>query len=262
MKELGWVVLFMLLMLAIGATQGYPATELMAIGNAIMLRCAAIGLPIELVIAVDSKLVARFDEGRVARAVHNLARNALEAMAEKGGRLTIAAELRDEGLAISIADNGPGIPKEIEDRVFQSFVTLGKRGGTGLGLAIVKKIVDEHGGRIDLQNSSAGARFELVIPQPSRDAGAPSVPGNQTKGMPRRWAKRICLPYFSAVGATSVAMPRRRSAAATRSHSARRSSAGSATRTQVGTGRDTDSAEAPKRMPSMRETPIEMPTPG
>ncbi|HEY3497091.1 MAG TPA: GAF domain-containing sensor histidine kinase [Polyangiaceae bacterium] len=139
------------------------------------LRLEIGGLPIELVISVDSKLVARFDEGRVARAVHNLARNALEAMAEKGGRLTIAAELREDGLAISIADNGPGIPKEIEDRVFQSFVTLGKRGGTGLGLAIVKKIVDEHGGRIELRNSSAGARFELVIPQPSRDAGAASA---------------------------------------------------------------------------------------
>jgi signal transduction histidine kinase len=133
------------------------------------LRLEIAGQPIELVIAVDSKLVARFDEGRVARAVHNLARNAIEAMAEKGGTLTIAAELCENELVLSIADTGPGIPKEIEDRLFQSFVTAGKRGGTGLGLAIVKKIVDEHGGRIGLQSSSEGARFELLFPQPSRD---------------------------------------------------------------------------------------------
>jgi K+-sensing histidine kinase KdpD len=143
------------------------------------LRLEIGGAPIELVIAVDSKLVARFDEGRVARAVHNLARNAIEAMLDKGGRLTIAAELREEGLVLTIADTGPGIPKEIEDRLFQSFVTLGKRGGTGLGLAIVKKIVEEHGGSILVSSSSAGARFELVIPQPSRDPnhqpGAPDA---------------------------------------------------------------------------------------
>jgi signal transduction histidine kinase len=136
------------------------------------LRLEIGGMPIQLEVRVDSKLVARFDEGRVARAVHNLARNAIEAMAEKGGTLTISAELREDGLALSIADTGPGIPKEIEDRVFQSFFTAGKRGGTGLGLAIVKKIVDEHGGRITLSSSSAGTRFELVIPQSSRDPSA------------------------------------------------------------------------------------------
>jgi signal transduction histidine kinase len=139
------------------------------------LRLEIGGAPIELETRVDSKLVARFDEGRVARAVHNLARNALEAMTEKGGKLTIEGELRDDWLVLVIADTGPGIPKEIEDRLFQSFVTAGKRGGTGLGLAIVKKIVDEHGGRITLTSSSAGARFELLIPQPNRNPSADST---------------------------------------------------------------------------------------
>jgi hypothetical protein len=49
MNELGWVVLFVLLMLAVGASQVYPATEVMAVGNGVMLRCAAIGLPLEAV---------------------------------------------------------------------------------------------------------------------------------------------------------------------------------------------------------------------
>jgi signal transduction histidine kinase len=120
--------------------------------------------PVELVTEVDSKLVARFDEGRVARALHNLARNALEAMGERGGRLTLGAALSGQELVLTIADTGPGIPKEIEGRMFQSFVTAGKRGGTGLGLAIVKKIVEEHGGRIAVQTSSAGTTFELSFP--------------------------------------------------------------------------------------------------
>jgi signal transduction histidine kinase/putative methionine-R-sulfoxide reductase with GAF domain len=125
-----------------------------------------IGLqPVELEVRVDSKLVARFDEGRVARALHNLARNALEAMGERGGRLTLGAALVGGELVVTVSDTGPGIPKEIESRIFQSFVTLGKHGGTGLGLAIVKKIVEEHGGRIEVRSSSAGATFELRFPQ-------------------------------------------------------------------------------------------------
>jgi signal transduction histidine kinase len=77
---------------------------------------------------------------------------------------------------ITVSDTGPGIPKEIEDRLFQSFVTAGKRGGTGLGLAIVKKIVDEHGGRIEVRSSSAGATFELTFPQ-SREKDGVSASG-------------------------------------------------------------------------------------
>jgi signal transduction histidine kinase len=67
---------------------------------------------------------------------------------------------------MSFSDTGPGIPKEIEHRLFQSFVTSGKRGGTGLGLAIVKKIVDEHGGTITVQSTSRGATFKMRLPQP------------------------------------------------------------------------------------------------
>ncbi len=130
--------------------------------------------PVELVVEVDSKLVARFDEGRAARALHNLARNALEAMGERGGRLTLGAKLEGSELVIVVGDTGPGIPKEIEGRLFQSFVTAGKRGGTGLGLAIVKKIVEEHGGRIAVRSSSAGTTFALTFPQ-QREKDAPAA---------------------------------------------------------------------------------------
>jgi signal transduction histidine kinase len=139
------------------------------------------GPPIELKMQVDSKLVARFDEARVARAIHNLARNAIEAMRDKGGTLGIVAEPSGANLTISVSDTGPGIPKEIEGRLFQSFVTAGKKGGTGLGLAIVKKIAEEHGGRVDLDSSKAGARFTLVLPQ-GRPASAEPPAGEPSHG--------------------------------------------------------------------------------
>jgi signal transduction histidine kinase len=124
------------------------------------------GRAIELEVDVDTKAVARFDETRVARAIHNLTRNAIEAMAERGGKLTLRGGIDGKDLVIAVSDTGPGVPTEIEGRLFQSFVTAGKKGGTGLGLAIVKKIVDEHGGTIAVDSSKSGTTFELRLPQP------------------------------------------------------------------------------------------------
>ncbi len=123
------------------------------------------GRAIDVEMDVDNKLVARFDEARVARAVHNLCRNAIEAMAERGGVLRIEARMDQDELLIAVSDTGPGIPEEVRGRLFQSFVTAGKRGGTGLGLAIVKKTMDEHGGRVEVSSGPTGACFELRFPQ-------------------------------------------------------------------------------------------------
>jgi signal transduction histidine kinase len=124
---------------------------------------------IELVVDVQDRGTARFDEGKMLRVINNLARNAAEAMGERGGKFVIKVtrDKSDRALVVSFSDTGPGIPKEIEHRLFQSFVTSGKQGGTGLGLAIVKKIVDEHGGTISVQSSSRGATFKLRLPQPA-----------------------------------------------------------------------------------------------
>lgn len=141
------------------------------------------GHPVELEVTADAKVVARFDEGRVARAIFNLCRNAIEAMHERGGVLRVAAGMDSGDLVIVVSDTGPGIPAEIEGRLFQSFVTAGKQGGTGLGLAIVKKIVEEHGGSIAVSSSETGARFEMRFPQPEpKDARPSSEPPAETRG--------------------------------------------------------------------------------
>lgn len=124
---------------------------------------------VELVIDVHERGTARFDEGKMLRVVHNLARNAAEAMGDRGGKFVVKVtrDKQDGALVVTFSDTGPGIPKHIEHRLFQSFVTSGKKGGTGLGLAIVKKIAEEHGGTIAASSSSRGATFKLRIPQPS-----------------------------------------------------------------------------------------------
>jgi signal transduction histidine kinase len=127
---------------------------------------------VQLVVDVQERGTARFDEGKMLRVVHNLARNAAEAMNDKGGKFVIkVTRAKEDGtLVVTFSDTGPGVPRDIEHRLFQSFVSSGKRGGTGLGLAIVKKIAEEHGGTIELTSSSRGAIFKLRLPQPAPKA--------------------------------------------------------------------------------------------
>jgi len=127
---------------------------------------------VELVLDLADRTTARFDQNKITRAVHNLVRNAVEAIGPKGGRVTLrvargapAGPSKKGDLVIEVSDTGPGIPKQIEGRLFESFVTAGKKGGTGLGLAIVKKIVSEHGGSVGVASAPSGSAFTLVLPQ-------------------------------------------------------------------------------------------------
>lgn len=134
------------------------------------------GTGIELALELEDRTTARFDEAKLTRVLHNLARNAIEAMAPSGrGTLRIRVAKEGDDLVLSVSDTGPGIPREVQDRLFQSFVTLGKRGGTGLGLPIVKKIVDEHQGTIAVVSSGEGATFTVRIPQGPKPR--PAAPG-------------------------------------------------------------------------------------
>ncbi len=141
---------------------------------AVELRGELAGSKVELVLDLEDRTTARFDQNKITRAVHNLVRNAVEAMGQKGGTITLrvgrrppdpARASKKGDLFLTIADTGPGIPKEIEGRLFESFVTAGKKSGTGLGLAIVKKIASEHGGSVSVESSSSGTQFTLILPQ-------------------------------------------------------------------------------------------------
>jgi signal transduction histidine kinase len=120
--------------------------------------------------------VAHFDELKVMRAIHNLARNAAQAMAETpNGSLTMIVESDEENLFLRFRDTGPGIPEEVQPRLFQAFATSGKVDGTGLGLAMVKKIIDEHGGKVLWESKvGVGTTFTLVLPLERRALPQPA----------------------------------------------------------------------------------------
>ncbi len=135
--------------------------------------------PVELALHMKDRGTVRFDEAKITRAMHNLGRNAIEAMGDKGGKLTITVDQKPGELLVSVGDTGPGIPAQVEERLFQSFVTVGKASGTGLGLAIVKKIAEDHGGTIECASTERGATFTLRIPQ---DAANPALKRMPTSG--------------------------------------------------------------------------------
>lgn len=127
------------------------------------------GTDVKLSVELGDSGTAFFDESKIARALHNLARNAIEAMDPQGGTLTLGCLSDAETLTLTVADTGGGVPKAIRTKLFEPFVTSGKKLGTGLGLSIVKSIVAEHGGDVDVETSKRGTVFTIVLPQ----AGAP-----------------------------------------------------------------------------------------
>ena len=109
--------------------------------------------------------VGWFDSNRLERAVANLVLNACEAVSPDLGLVVITTTANQAYFQIGVWDNGPGIPPEIRESVFQPFVSYGKAEGSGLGLAIVKKIVEDHGGEIYVDGrGGTGTLFKITIP--------------------------------------------------------------------------------------------------
>ncbi len=127
---------------------------------------------VHVVVDQGSREKLWLDGARVARAIANLVKNAFEALRDHG---EIQLRFADEGesLWVTVHDDGPGIPAEVRDRVFEPFVTYRKQGGTGLGLAIAKSVVEAHGGRIWAEEGK-GTTFRIQLP---RRAGMAKVEG-------------------------------------------------------------------------------------
>ncbi|MGO9974908.1 MAG: sensor histidine kinase [Solirubrobacteraceae bacterium] len=106
------------------------------------------------------------DRDALVRAVRNLLDNAF-AVAD---RVVVEVTQTANGPRLSVTDNGPGVPTDQRQRIFEPFVRLPRspRGGTGLGLAIVRRTIESHGGTITCDPApTGGARFTLRLPADS-----------------------------------------------------------------------------------------------
>ena len=109
--------------------------------------------------------MARLDPARFTRVVENLVTNALDAMVGLTGDVVLSWQRVAPGIEISVRDSGRGIPKKFQKRIFEPFFSYGKKRGTGLGMATVRKIVDEHGGTIEVASEEGqGTEVRLLLP--------------------------------------------------------------------------------------------------
>jgi signal transduction histidine kinase len=106
-----------------------------------------------------------FDFKKLERAFLNLLLNACEVVPAGSGKIDIDLRRKGESLEIRIEDNGPGIADAVRDRLFEPFVSHGKENGTGMGLTVVQKILQDHGGDVAVEQTSAsGTTFRINIP--------------------------------------------------------------------------------------------------
>jgi len=112
--------------------------------------------------------MSAFDVRHIGDAVLNLIGNAIDATSGRPGATVTARTVYDSTGAIMraiIADNGCGIPPDIQKKIFEPFFSTKGSKGTGLGLAISRKIVQEHGGTIDLKSVvNEGTTFTITLP--------------------------------------------------------------------------------------------------
>lgn len=123
------------------------------------------GSKIILELTADPSLI-RGDPTRLRQVIHNLLQNAQDALVDiVDPTITVRTEILPNGIQFSVSDNGKGFAEQIKAQVFEPYVTT-KAKGTGLGLPIVKKIIDEHNGTIQIENTQPhGAKVTIVLPR-------------------------------------------------------------------------------------------------
>jgi PAS domain S-box-containing protein len=130
----------------------------------VLVLYESMGVPIEPRLAENLPTVPA-DAALLRQVLHNLIQNAIDALAgTERPQIVVTSELSPGGVQLSVRDNGSGIAAGVIERIFEPYVTT-KPKGTGLGLAIVKKIVEEHHGRIHVENVKPhGAHVSIHLP--------------------------------------------------------------------------------------------------
>jgi nitrogen fixation/metabolism regulation signal transduction histidine kinase len=130
----------------------------------VLVLYESMGVPIEPRLCENLPSIAA-DPALLRQVLHNLIQNAIDALSgSEQPRIVVTSTVGDDGVTLSVRDNGAGIADTVIGRIFEPYVTT-KPKGTGLGLAIVKKIVEEHHGHIVVENVKPhGAHVSIVLP--------------------------------------------------------------------------------------------------
>ena len=110
----------------------------------------------------ETEIVAELDAAMIQQVLLNLLNNAVQAVGDSGGTVTLRAFRRPIDVVIEVIDDGPGLP-DPEAPIFDAFYSTKDR-GTGLGLSIVHRIVSDHGGDVSVDSRPGATRFRIGLP--------------------------------------------------------------------------------------------------
>ena len=139
---------------------------------------AADAQEVELEMEVPDQVECPMERARVERVFSNLFENAIDAM-RSGGKIVIRSQTDHDNIVVCVDDTGPGISPAVRARLFQPFVTAGKKNGLGLGLALSRQTLLDHGGDIWVEGDGPGARFCLRLP---KERSTPSLETSKVNG--------------------------------------------------------------------------------
>jgi signal transduction histidine kinase len=121
--------------------------------------------PVHITLRQEGSSAGWFDPRKLERVLYNLLLNSCEAVVLESGRIHVDLNEVRGGVEIRVSDNGRGIPEMIRGQLFEPFISSGKENGTGLGLTVVQKIVQDHGGEVIVEKTSAeGTVFRVLLP--------------------------------------------------------------------------------------------------
>ena len=145
------------------APKDFPLDEL--VDELVGLLQRAFGKAYTIDVAHGVSPAPSVDAGRLEQILLNLLVNARDAQPGGGRMLVRTVGSGPERVVLEVEDEGPGVPPEIQDNIFETFFTTKSEGkGSGLGLSTVRLLVEEAGGKIALRSSSKGARFRVELP--------------------------------------------------------------------------------------------------
>jgi signal transduction histidine kinase len=160
--------------LAYGKTQeAAPEPRAVPLAAAVAIAAEEARLPeqgVRLVCRIAAAEQVNADPDQLHRILANLLRNARQAIEQQEarttpGRIEVTLKRADNASLIRVADNGPGVPERVRERLFQPFAGSGRSDGAGLGLAIARELAHGHGGDLILvETSDKGSIFEVRLP--------------------------------------------------------------------------------------------------
>ncbi|MEX0628583.1 MAG: ATP-binding protein, partial [Cucumibacter sp.] len=145
-------------------------------------------IAIKTEIEAEKSFLFAFDDRLISQALTNLIKNAAESLEVAGGEIKqpsirVSIEDRGDNVLVTVSDNGVGWPKDNRQRLLEPYMTTREK-GTGLGLAIVSKIVEQHGGTVELLDAGpdvegrVGACFAFTLPKGAGETELPAEEGH------------------------------------------------------------------------------------